>query len=109
LGGRGSRPGRGGRGAVPGAISGRFSSGPRARAAATDSANALAAADGRLPIQADSICLTRSVSALRRSRSNLECLATVRPFAAPTGDAFVRVYPRWAGRPPDGRSPILRG
>ena len=47
----------------------------RARATATDSANALAAAAGRLPIHAASICLTRSVSASRRSRSNLECLA----------------------------------
>ena len=65
-------------------MSGRFSSGPRARAAATDSANALAVAAGRLPIQAASICLTRSVSALRRSRSYLECLATIRPFDAPT-------------------------
>ena len=61
-------------------MSGRFSSGPRARAAATDSAKALAAAVGKLPIQAASICLTRSVSALRRSRSYLECLATIRPF-----------------------------
>jgi hypothetical protein len=65
-------------------MSGRFSSGPRARAIATDSAKALAVAVGRLPIQAASICLTRSVSALRRSRSNLECLATIRPFDAPT-------------------------
>ena len=48
MGGLGSCPGRGGRGAVPGAMSGRFSSGPRARAAATDSANAFAVAVGRL-------------------------------------------------------------
>jgi hypothetical protein len=61
-------------------MSGRFSCGGRARAAATESANALAAAEGRLPSQADSICFTRSVSALRRSRSCLECLATVSPF-----------------------------
>jgi len=39
---------------------------------------------GKLPSQAASICLTRSVSALRRSRSYLECLATIRPFDAPT-------------------------
>ena len=61
-------------------MSGRFSCGGRDRAAATDSENALAAAAGRLPSQAASICFTRSVSAARRSRSCLECLATIRPF-----------------------------
>ena len=61
-------------------MSGRRSCGGRARAAATDSAKAFAAADGRLPSHAASICLTRSVSAERRSRSCLECLATFRPF-----------------------------
>ncbi len=74
-------------------MSGRFSSGPRARATATDSANALAVAVGRLPIQAASICLTRSVSALRRSRSNLECLATIRPFGGTDTGCVPRSVP----------------
>jgi proteasome assembly chaperone (PAC2) family protein len=69
-------------------MSGRFSSGPRARAIATDSANALAVAVGRLPNQAASICLTRSVSASRRSRSNLECLANGPSFRCT--DVWVR-------------------
>ena len=66
-------PGRGGRGAVPGAISGRGASGPLARAASTSSVNAFIAAGGRLPSQAVSISWTRMVSAARRSRSRLEC------------------------------------
>jgi len=85
---------------VPGAMSGRFSSGPRARAAATDSANALAVAVGRLPIQAASICLTRSVSVLRRSRSNLECLATNLSFRCTVTRCVTGVYPRRVPRRP---------
>ena len=45
---------------------------------------------------------------LRRSRSNLECLATIRPFGAPTRGASEECT---RGRPrdqPDGPSPILR-
>ena len=77
---------------------------PRARGlarSATDSLKAFAAAGVRLPTQAASICLTRSVSAVRRAFSNLECLATIRPFVAPIlrracpGSVAVVAYP-WA-------------
>ncbi len=58
---------------VPGAMSGGRSIGPRSRAACTESAKAAAVAGGTLLTQADSISLTRSVSATRRSRSRREC------------------------------------
>ena len=75
--GLGSRPGRGGRGAVPGAIGAGGSAGGRARAAATAVAKALAVSAGRLPSHAASISLTRTVSAARRSRSARECFVIV--------------------------------
>jgi hypothetical protein len=75
FGGRGSWPGRGGRGCVPGAISAGRSRGGRSRAAFTDAANAWAVAVGRLRSHAPSISRTRSVSWARRSRSRFECFA----------------------------------
>ena len=54
-------------------MSGRRTSGPRARAASTSIANALAVAAGTLPAQAVSISRTRWVSSARRSRSRFEC------------------------------------
>ena len=60
---------------MPGAMSGRRGSGPRARAASTEDANAAARSAGRLRSQALSISLTRSVSPARRSRSCRECFA----------------------------------
>ena len=82
----GSWPGRGGRGIVPGAMSGAATCAGRARAASTPAAKALATAGGTLPIQAAWIWLTRSVSWARRSRSRFECLvidSSVASRAAP--------------------------
>lgn len=75
--GLGSRPGRGGRGAVPGAMSGCRTQGPRSLAAFTVAANSAAIGAGMLPCQARSISWTRTVSAARRSRSNFECFVIV--------------------------------
>jgi hypothetical protein len=89
---RGSWPGRGGFGIVPGAMSGGRSAGGLARAASTDLVNARAVSAGRLPNQAVSIWRTRSVSAARRSRSRLECLAmqSITLPVAPASDARPR-------------------
>jgi len=100
---RGSWPGRGGRGAVPGAMSGRRSSGPRARAASTASANALAVAAGTLPIQAALIWRTRSPSWVRRSRSRFECFVTATSFHQTGWHVFKRSVPRGSARPGSNR------
>jgi uncharacterized damage-inducible protein DinB len=74
--GRGSCPGRGGLGCVPGGMFSRGGVGGRLRAASTAATKAFERSDGRLASQADSISLTRMVSAFRRSFSHFECLVT---------------------------------
>ena len=60
---------------MPGAMSGRLGSGPRARAAATSSSNAFACAGGVRARHAASISTTSLFCCSRLSRSALECLA----------------------------------
>lgn len=73
---------------MPGAMSGGGGNGPRARAAATSSANCLAASGGTLRIQADSISRMRSDSAARRTRSGRECFVMGASFETADGPAL---------------------
>ena len=65
-------PGRGGFGAVPGAMSGCGGRGPRARAASTSRAKAAARSGGTACSHSAVICFTRAFPAARCSRSYLD-------------------------------------
>src|SRR3954452_4991184 len=82
LAGFGSRPGRGGVGRVPGAMSGWGTYG-RDWAAATSRANSAATGAGMLACHALWISAIRADSAARCSRSSLECFVMVPRLGAP--------------------------
>jgi hypothetical protein len=82
---------------------GRGAGAGRLRAASTAATNAFDRSAGRLASHADSISLTRTVSAARRAFSHFECLVTSSSRTG-IGWAGYEKAARWYGRPVEGRS-----